>query len=65
MGKLWKNIFRLCFLEKFRKGDLDQFVKIQGLDVLNQVKIDNQPVVFISGHFNNFELMAMYIEKIK
>ena len=23
----------------------------------------NKPVVFISGHFNNFELMAMQIEK--
>jgi KDO2-lipid IV(A) lauroyltransferase len=23
----------------------------------------NKPVVFISGHFSNFELMAMHIEK--
>ena len=69
INEVWENYGRIfsdyVFLEKFRKGDLDQFVKIQGLDVLNQVKIDNQPVVFISGHFNNFELMAMYIEKNK
>ena len=30
---------------------------------LKQIIKDNKPVIFISGHFNNFELMAMHIEK--
>jgi len=30
---------------------------------LNEIKINNEPVIFVSGHFNNFELMAMQIEK--
>ena len=31
--------------------------------ILNSIKIDKKPVIFVSGHFNNFELMAMQIEK--
>ncbi len=26
-------------------------------------KKEKEPVIFVSGHFNNFELMAMYLEK--
>jgi len=33
------------------------------LKYLEKIKNENKPVVFISGHFNNFELMAMQIEK--
>ena len=33
------------------------------VDYLNEIKNNNEQVVFISGHFNNFELMAMEIEK--
>ena len=28
-----------------------------------KLKKSNKPVIFISGHFSNFELMAMHIEK--
>ena len=31
--------------------------------ILDKIKNTKEPVVFISGHFNNFELMAMQIEK--
>ena len=30
---------------------------------MKNIKKNNEKVVFISGHFNNFELMAMQIEK--
>ena len=30
---------------------------------LEKIKNSSEPVIFISGHFNNFELMAMQIEK--
>jgi len=50
------------FLGKFRNSELKDHVKIQGLEILEQIKKKNKPVVFISGHFNNFELMAMFID---
>ena len=30
---------------------------------MEEIKKNKQPVIFISGHFDNFELMAMHIEK--
>ena len=51
------------FLKKFRNNDLDKYLEIKGIEILNQIRIKNERVVFVSGHFNNFELMAMIIEK--
>tara|TARA_B100002052_G_C15879665_1_gene598576 strand:+ start:608 stop:1474 length:867 start_codon:yes stop_codon:yes gene_type:complete len=50
------------FLNKFKKESLKQYVTIVGEDYLKEIKLKNKSVVFISGHFNNFELMAMYID---
>ena len=50
-------------LKKFRNNKLNKFIEIEGLEYLEKIKNENKPVVFISGHFNNFELMAMQIEK--
>ena len=36
---------------------------IENQEVLEIIKNESKPVIFISGHFNNFELMAMHIEK--
>ena len=64
---MWGNYGRILseyvFLEGFRKGNLEKYLNISGLEYLNEIKKKNIPVVFISGHFNNFELMAMQIEK--
>ena len=51
------------FIKQFRKGNLERFIEIEGKEYLNEIKAKNKKVVFISGHFNNFELMAMEIEK--
>ena len=32
-------------------------------EILDRIKKDNERVIFVSGHFSNFELMAMHIEK--
>ena len=37
--------------------------RIVGSEILDEIKNNNEQVVFISGHFNNFELMAMIIER--
>jgi KDO2-lipid IV(A) lauroyltransferase len=64
---MWKNYGRILseyvFIKKFRYSLNENFISIEGQEILNDIKSRNEPVVFISGHFNNFELMAMHIEK--
>ena len=64
---MWKNYGRILseyvFIKKFRSSIKGKLISIEGEDILNNIKNSNEPVVFISGHFNNFELMAMQIEK--
>ena len=65
--KMWGNYGRILseyvFMKDFRNGNLKDYINIKGLEYLNEIKKKNIPVVFVSGHFNNFELMAMQIEK--
>ena len=68
LKKMWFNYGKIfaeyIFLKDFRtKEKFSQKVKIENQDELNKIKENLKPVIFISGHFNNFELMAMYIEK--
>ncbi len=67
INNMWGNYGRILseyiYLKQFRKNNLNQFVEIEGLNYLNEIKNNNEQAVFISGHFNNFELMAMEIEK--
>ena len=64
--EMWENYGRILaeypFISSFRKGDLDKYIKIENKEKLDEIKKD-QPVVFVSAHFSNFELMAMAIEK--
>ena len=64
--EMWENYGRILaeypFISSFRKGDLDKYIKIENKEKLDEIK-KGQPVVFISAHFSNFELMAMAIEK--
>jgi len=50
------------FLSNFKNGKLKEYVDIVGINILEQIKKENKRVVFVSGHFNNFELMAMFID---
>ena len=36
---------------------------IENQEILKILKKESKPVIFVSGHFNNFELMAIHIEK--
>ena len=64
---MWKNYGKiLCeyvFIKQFRLSKLNSLIEIEGQTILETIKKNNNPVVFISGHFDNFELMAMHIEK--
>ncbi len=65
--KMWNNYGRVfaeyVFIEKFRRGKLNSNILIKGQEILEDIKKNNKQVVFISGHFANFELMAMHLEK--
>ena len=49
------------FLKNFRNSNLRNNIEIDGKENLKEIQ--NENVVFISGHFDNFELMAMSLEK--
>ena len=65
--QIWKSYGRILsnyvFIKDFRNDKLIKFLKIEGHDVLEKIRKNDKPVIFISGHFDNFELMAMEIEK--
>ena len=67
INSMWGNYGRILseyiYLKQFRQNNLNQFIEIEGLNYLNEIKKNDEQVVFISGHFNNFELMAMEIER--
>ena len=64
---MWNNYGRVfseyMFIKDFRSGKLSDKIEIVGKEYLDEIKNLNKQVVFISGHFSNFELMAMYLEK--
>ena len=66
-NNMWGNYGRILseyvFLKDFRQSESISNLEIIGQDILDEIKKDGKPVIFISGHFSNFELMAMHIEK--
>ena len=64
---MWGNYGRILseyvFIKDFRESKSEDIIQVEGQEILDQIKKDKEPVIFISGHFNNFELMAMHIEK--
>ena len=65
--QMWNNYGRVfaeyMFIKDFRAGKFDAKIEIEGQEILEEIKTLNKQVVFISGHFGNFELMAMHLEK--
>ncbi len=67
VNNMWGNYGRILseyvFIKDFRESKSENIIQVEGQEILDQIKKDKEPVIFISGHFNNFELMAMHIEK--
>ena len=68
IASMWTNygyVFaEYLFLDKFRFNKFNkEHIKINGQEKLANISNKKKPTVFISGHFGNFELMAMEIEK--
>tara|TARA_B100000963_G_C22561164_1_gene641418 strand:- start:203 stop:1054 length:852 start_codon:yes stop_codon:yes gene_type:complete len=60
--KMWFNygsIFaEYVFISKIK---VSKNIEVENQNILDECKKNSEPVIFISGHFNNFELMAMHI----
>ena len=64
---MWNNYGRIfaeyVFIKEFRAGSLASNIEVEGKEIIEEIIINNQQVVFVSGHLSNFELMAMELEK--
>ena len=56
-----KTFIEYIFLKNFKDNNLH--IKIKGEDILQKIINKNKPVIFVSGHFANFELMSMELTK--
>ncbi len=63
LGNYGRIFSEYPYLKSFRNGGLNNFIEIDGKNHLENIRKEKKRVVFVSGHFNNFELMAMQIEK--
>ena len=63
LGNYGRIFAEYVHLKNFRNDKLEKYISIEGLEHLENLKKSKKRAVFISGHFNNFELMAMQIEK--
>ncbi|MDC3104401.1 lysophospholipid acyltransferase family protein [Candidatus Pelagibacter bacterium] len=62
---VWSNygmtFVEYIFLKKFKNKN--SHIEILGTEILEDVVKENKPVIFVSGHFSNFELMSMELTK--
>ena len=65
INNMWKNygmtFIEYIFLNHFRKNK--SHITLENEKILLQIIDNKKPVIFISGHFANFELMSMEIVK--
>jgi len=65
---LWENYGKIfseyMFIKNFRTDPkFSKKIVIENQEELEKIKLQNKPVIFVSGHFSNFELMAMHLER--
>ena len=66
---MWSNIGRTfaeyIFLKDFKLNKkIFNNIEIKGINYLNEIKKNNESVIFYSAHLGNFELMAMELDKL-
>mgnify|MGYP000937490976 CR=1 FL=1 len=68
INKMWCNYGRVfaeyMHLKKLRDNNF-KYIKINNANRLEELRKKNKPILFFSGHFANFELLAMIIEEKK
>jgi Kdo2-lipid IVA lauroyltransferase/acyltransferase len=64
--EMWCNFGRTfaeyVYLKEYRENKKEHIL-INGSEILDLIKSNNIPTVFVSGHFANFELMAMELDR--
>jgi len=64
---MWFN-YGMTFAEYMHlneiRNNFDHYVKIKNVEVLEKIKNKNKPVIFVSGHFANFEIMSLSLTKM-
>ena len=58
-----KTFIEYVFLNIYKKTKT--YVTFEGEEIINKIFDDKKPVIFVSGHFANFEIMSMEIVKKK
>jgi len=66
--KMWGNYGKIfaeyMFIKHFRNNpNFSKNIFVVNNEVIDEIRKNDEPVIFVSGHFNNFELLAMQIEK--
>jgi len=65
INNMWSNygmtFVEYLYLSKFKKDS--SHIKIKGLEILENIIKNKKRVIFVSGHFANFELMSMELVK--
>ena len=69
LKRMWLNYGKILaeyvYIKKFCKdSDYSKNIIIENQEELDFIKQGSDPVIFVSGHFNNFELMAMQIQRM-
>jgi len=69
ISKMWgyygKIFAEYSFLNNFRNKKMTDNIEVVGQEILIELNSKNENVIFVSGHFDNFELMAMTLDKKK
>ena len=64
---MWKNYGRILseypHISYLRKKGNKKYISVEGQNILENIISKKKRVIFISGHFSNFELMAQHIHK--
>ena len=67
INEMWKN-YGMTFAEymhlSFFKDPLNNdLIKVNGRSILDKIVKEKKPVIFVSGHFGNFEMMSLELSK--
>jgi len=54
-----RHFFEACYLIRFDKKKLSSYIQFKGVPHLEQARAQNKGVVFLTGHFGCWELMAV------
>ena len=64
---MWNSYGRILseyvFLKEFKSNNFKKNITVEGQEVLDKIRDSKKPVIFVSGHFSNYELMTLQIVK--